>query len=276
VSDAAPRRVRALRSVLDKATDTLAPVLELSRPYVSGVANLPGDGRFLLVGNHTRGGNEVAMIPYFVREALGVRVRPLADRQFARMRGLQADLVAAYGAVVGTPEAARTLMQDGETILVFPGGAREVGKFKGEEYQLRWENRTGFARLAAEHGYPIVTAALVGGDEVYTSLLSRDSALGRASGWASRQLTGRTDTAMPPMRGIGPTLIPRPRRMYLSFGPPIDTTAPADVTPDAWAAVVKRRVEDELGRTMSELRGIQAADPYRHLNPLAWRTAVTS
>jgi hypothetical protein len=111
---------------------------------------------------------------------------------------------------------------------------------------------------------------------VYTSLLSRDSALGRASGWASRQLTGRTDTAMPPMRGIGPTLIPRPRRMYLSFGPPIDTTAPADVTPDAWAADVKRRVEDELGRTMSELRGIQAADPYRHLNPLAWRTAVTS
>jgi 1-acyl-sn-glycerol-3-phosphate acyltransferase len=271
-----PRRVRALRTVLDTVSDTLAPAMELSRPYVSGLAELPRDGRFLLVGNHTRGSNEVALIPYYVRAAIGARVRPLADRQFGRIRGLQADLVAAYGAVVGTPDATRALMREGETILVFPGGAREIGKFKGEEYTLRWENRIGFARLAVEFGYPIVTAALVGGDDIYAGLVSRDSPLGRASGWASQRLTGRTDMAMPPMRGIGPTLIPRPRRMYLSFGRPIDTRQAPGVDLDAWTVAVKRSAEEDLERSLTELRRIRAGDPYRHLNPLAWRSATTS
>ena len=268
-------RVQALRSVLDTATDALAPLVQMNKPYVTGLQSLPADGRFLLVGNHTHGGNEVFLIPYFVRAAIGARVRPLADRQFGRMRGLQADLIAAYGAVVGTPDAARELMHDDATILVFPGGAREVGKFKGEEYKLRWEDRVGFARVAVEHGYPIVTAALVGGDDVYTSLVSRDSALGRVSTWASRRLSGRTDVAMPLVRGIGPTLIPRPRRMYLAFGRPTDTSRPADVPSATWTMEVKRRVERSLQEALSELQRVRATDPYRHLNPLAWRSAVT-
>jgi 1-acyl-sn-glycerol-3-phosphate acyltransferase len=270
-----PRRQQVIRSALDTVTRAVAPVVALSRPWVSGSADLPEDGRFLLVGNHTRGGGEVFLIPFFVQEAIGTRVRPLADKQFARMRGLQADLVSAYGAVVGTPEATRDLMRDGETILVFPGGAREVGKFKGEEYTLRWENRFGFARLAVEHGYPIVTAALVGGDDVYAAMVRRDSLLGRATEWGSHRLSGRSDMVMPPMRGIGPTLVPRPRRMYLAFGQSIDTTTPRGVADEEWATQIKQRVERELAESLSELQGIQAADPYRNLNPLAWRSAAT-
>jgi 1-acyl-sn-glycerol-3-phosphate acyltransferase len=268
------RRVRLLRSALDTATQTLAPLLALSRPYVSGLANLPADGRVLLVGNHTRAGSEVLLITYYVHAAIQAWVRPLADRQFGQMRGLQADLVSAYGAVVGTPDAARELMRNGETVLVFPGGAREVGKFKGEEYGLQWENRSGFARLAVENGYPIVTAALVGGDDVYAGLVRRDSMLGRATQWAGHRFSGRTDVVMPPMRGIGPTLVPRPRRMYLSFGRPIATASPDGVDRDAWVARVKRDVEQDLVSNLSALRRIQADDAYRHLNPLAWRSAA--
>ena len=107
----------------------LAPVITCCHPNVRGLANLPADGRFLLVGNHTLFSMaEVVLIPYFVRTAIGTRVRPLADRQFARMTGTQAALVAAYGAVIGTPAAARRLMDEGESVLVFPGGAREIGK----------------------------------------------------------------------------------------------------------------------------------------------------
>lgn len=273
-SDEPSRRVQLLRGALDTATQSLTPLLDLSRPWADGLENLPEDGRFLLVGNHTRASSEVFLISYFVGKAVGVRVRPLADRQFDRMRGLQADLVSAYGAVVGTPEAASELMRRGETVLVFPGGAREVGKFKDEEYELRWENRFGFARLAIAHDYPIVTAALVGGDDVYDCPVRRESMLGRASQWAGHRLTGRTDVAMPPLRGVGPTLIPRPRRMYLSFGPPIETTPPAEVVDDEWTVEVKHRVERQLMTSLAHLRGIQAADAYRNLNPLAWRSAA--
>jgi hypothetical protein len=52
-------------------------------------------------------------------------------------------------------------------VLVFPGGAREVFKRKGEAYRLIWKERIGFVQMAAAHGYPIVPFASVGADEAY-------------------------------------------------------------------------------------------------------------
>ncbi len=207
-----PARVQALTRAIFTVADRLDPVVELSRPYVDGLENLPCDGRFLLVGNHTTFGMaEIVMIPYFVHRQLGVRVRGLADRGFGDVRGLAADVLAAAGAVVGEPENAAELMLNDETVLVFPGGGREMPKFKGEEYQLRWEGRSGFARLAIAHDYPIVPVGLVGGDDVYHGLVERDSALGRVSQFVGRRLGGRPDMAIPPTRGLGPDSHSRPQ-----------------------------------------------------------------
>ncbi|MET0898350.1 MAG: lysophospholipid acyltransferase family protein [Mycobacterium sp.] len=268
-----PRRVRALRRVAETLADRAAPIVDLSLPYVDGLQNLPRDGRFLLVGNHTQGGNEAFLIPYFVRQEIGTRVRPLMDRNMGRM-GPFTDLLAAAGAVVGAPETARELMRHDEPVLVFPGGGREIPKFRGEENTLRWQGRTGFARLAAEHKYPIVPAGLIGGDDVYQSLTTRDSWWGSVSQGLTEKLSGRTDMALPLLRGIGPTLIPRPRRMYLRFGAPIDTTKPPRVANDKWVATVKQRTQDALERTLGELLEIRSSDPYRELNPLARRRAT--
>ena len=267
--------VKLWRRTLAGAADRLGPVMDLYKPYVDGLENLPADGRFLLVGNHTAAAfSEIVLIPYFVRTAIGSRVRPLADRQFSQIRGPQAAFVAAYGAVVGTPENARALMRANQTILVFPGGGREMPKFKGEEYTLRWSNRYGFARVAIEHDYPIIAAGLVGGDDVYTSLTTRDSRWGRTSEWLGERLSGRPDMAMPLTRGIGPTLIPRPQRMYLRFSKPIDTTRPEDTSATTWVSIVKDRAQSELATTLSDLQRVRENDPYREINPLAWRSAV--
>jgi 1-acyl-sn-glycerol-3-phosphate acyltransferase len=268
-------RVQTLRRALDEVSDRLRPVVDLSRPYVDGVEHLPADGRFLLVGNHTQIGSEIFLISDTVRRTVGTRVRPLAERAFGRMRGLRGDLIAAYGAVVGAPATARELMRNDETILVFPGGGREIAKFRGEEYQLRWQGRAGFARLSVENGYPIVPAGLVGGDDVYRSLTTRDSAYGRFSEALGRRLNGRPDMALPLMRGIGPTLIPRPQRMYLRFGSPIDTSRPLGVTEQEWVDIVKDHTQRALENILSELRRLRDGDPYRGLNPLAWHRATT-
>ena len=269
-----PRRVQILRNALDRIQYGVAPIIDLSRPYVRGLEKLPADGRFLLVGNHTQSGNEVLLIPHFVRRTIGTRVRPLADRRFGDARGLGRDLIAAYGGVIGAPETAQELMRHDETILVFPGGGREIAKFKGEEYTLRWDGRSGFARIAAENGYPIVPVGLVGGDDVYKSLVSRDSALGRLSQTVSARLSGNTDMAMPLMRGVGPTLIPRPQRMYLGFGEPIDTTKPKRVSAQNWVASVRDDTRRSLETILTELLAVRAGDPFRELNPLAWPRAV--
>lgn len=269
------RRVQTLRSALDGLQGRIAPLIDLSRPYLSGVETLPTDGRFLLVGNHTQFiGGEVLLIPHFVRRAIGARVRTLADRRIGGRPGLSRDLMTAYGGVVGAPDAARELMQNNETILVFPGGGREIAKFKGEEYQLNWTGRAGFSRVAVKNDYPIVPVGLVGGDDVYKSLFTRDSLAGRLSRAISTRLSGDSDMAMPAVRGVGPTLIPRPQRMYLRFGQPIETTRPRGTSVEAWVASVKERTQESLEKILQELLEIRARDPFRELNPLAWTRAV--
>jgi 1-acyl-sn-glycerol-3-phosphate acyltransferase len=269
-----PGRIQTLRRVVESVADGAAPLMDLYRPYVDGLSTLPGDGRFLLVGNHTQVSMEGLMIPYYVRRQIGMRVRPLADRNFGRMRGLPGDLLAAAGAVVGAPETAGELMRHNEPILVFPGGGREIAKFKGEENTLRWQGRAGFARLAVENNYPIVPVALVGGDDVYRSLTTRGGRWERLSQRISERFSGRTDMAIPLMRGIGPTLIPRPQRMYLRFAVPIDTTKPARVATDKWVATIKENTQESLEQAIADLLQLRDSDPYRELNPLAWQKAT--
>ncbi|MGN7779939.1 lysophospholipid acyltransferase family protein [Mycolicibacterium sp. 22603] len=270
-------RVAALEKAIFSVADRLNPFIDFARPYVDGIENLPRDGRFLLVGNHTVVGSmaETVMIPYVVHRELGVRVRGLADRAMTKMPGPVADVFEAAGAVVGTPANGAALMAAGETVLVFPGGGREMPKFKGEKYQLNWEGRSGFARLAIEHGYPIVPAASVGGDDIFHGTIERDGMLGRASQLVGRQLFGRSDVSIPLMRGWGPTLIPDPKRLYLRFGQPISTTPTGD-SASAWEASVKEQTKRALEHELASLQRLRQSDPYRNLNPAAWNRALRS
>ena len=151
------------------------------------------------------------------------------------------------------------------------GNSRDV---VGEEYTLRWQGRSGFARIAVETGYPIVPVGFVGGDDVYRSLTARDSAWGRLSQAMSSRFGGRDDMAMPLLRGVGPTLIPRPERMYLRFGAPIDTTTPVGIDTPAWVDDVKRRTQAELEQILDDLLVLRETDPYRGLSPLGWSRAA--
>lgn len=270
-----PGRVRALQQAIFAMADAVAPLVDASRIYVEGLHTLPRDGRFLLVGNHTTAGwAEVVLIPYFVHRELGVRVRGLATRQLADMNGILGEALEAAGAVVGDPETGSQLMDQGETVLVFPGGGRDMLKFKFEEYQLHWRGRSGFARLAAAHDYPIIPVGLVGGDDVYRSLVERDGTWERMTRGIGERLHGVSGVGIPLVRGLGPTLVPRPQRMYLQFGSPIDTKRPAGVHADEWEATVKMQTQAALEATLDDLQARRRDDPFRHLNPLAWRRAA--
>lgn len=76
------------------------------------------------------------------------------------------------------------------------------------------------------------------------------------------------------MRGIGPTLIPRPQRMYLRFGEAIDTTKPARVSAENWVATVKKNTQESLEAILTDLLAVRASDSFRELNPSAWSHAI--
>ena len=270
-----PPRVESLRKAIFGIAGGLTTAVDLSRIYVDGLENLPGDGRFLLVGNHTSAGwPEIVLTPYFVHRHLGVRVRGLADLRVTQAKGLQRDLIEAVGAVPGQPDVGAELMRRNETILVFPGGGRDMLKFKGEEYQLQWEGRSGFARLAIAHDYPIIPVGLVGGDDVFRSLVERNGAWERMTRTLGERMHGMSGVGVPLMRGMGPTFLPRPQRMYLRFGQPISTTRPARVKADKWEAAVKQQAQTALETVLTDLQELRRDDPFRNLNPLRWGAAL--
>lgn len=166
-------------------------------------------------------------------------------------------------------------MRHDETILVFPGGGREIAKFKGEEYALRWQGRSGFARVSVANGYPIVPVGLVGGDDVYRSWTTRDSAYAKFSAALSRRLNGRPDMAMPLLQDRPHTHRAAAADVF-AVRRPIDTTTPLGVENEQWVDIVKERTRRHLETILSELLRLREKDPYRGLNPLAWHRAATA
>ena len=221
----------------------------------------------LFVGNHSVFGVlDVMLFADGLYRERGIVLRSLADRNHFKVP-LWRDFVVQTGAVLGNRANCAALMRRGEHILVFPGGAREVFKHKGEAYQLIWKERFGFVQLAIEHGYAITPYATVGAEEAYDVLLDSgdymNTPLGRylkARRIAEEHLRGGEE--FPPLvRGLGLTVIPRPEKLYFSIGTPIATNRYRGKADDP--AVLRRareRVRRSLAQLIAELREHRATD----------------
>jgi 1-acyl-sn-glycerol-3-phosphate acyltransferase len=210
----------------------------------------------LFVGNHSLYGVlDVLLFADGLYRERGVVLRSLADRNHFKVP-VWRDFVAQTGAVLGTRANCAALMRRGEHVLVFPGGAREVFKHKGEAYRLIWKERFGFVQLAIEHGYTITPYATVGAEEAFDVLLDSvdymNTPLGRhlkRSGMADRYLRGGEE--FPPLvRGVGLTAVPRPEKLYFSIGRSIDTARYRGQEDDP---EVLRRVRNRVGRSLEQL-----------------------
>ena len=136
-------------------------------PTFIGAEQLDASQPAMYVGNHSMYGvlDSPMLIDYLYNEHQ-VAVVSIADHSHFYLP-LWRSVVKKFGAVDGIPAYVREAMKQGYSILVFPGGGREVLKREGEQYQLIWKQRYGFLKLAQEFGYDIVPFAALGGDEVF-------------------------------------------------------------------------------------------------------------
>ena len=250
ITDFQPPGMKSLQRTLSVANAWFSPLflglekLDLSKPA-------------LWVGNHTLYGlfDVPLLVEHLYREQ-GVFVRGLGDRAHFAVPGWSQLLVKA-GMLLGTPENCAALMQSGQHVLVFPGGGREVMRRKGEDYQLIWKKRSGFARMAIEHGYDIIPFGSLGADENFDILLdARDVSRSRLwtllDGYLKLSERTRGGDMIPPLvRGIGASLVPRPQRFYFGFGKRISTARLQGRSDDArrvWALreKVAKAIEEQL------------------------------
>ncbi|MEU5878260.1 lysophospholipid acyltransferase family protein [Spirillospora sp. NPDC047279] len=256
------------RHLIRAANLALEPWRAWTSPVFHGLENVPGRGPALLVGNHTVYGVVDAPLLFFeIHRARGVWARSVADHVHWRVP-LWRKVMDRGGSVDGTPGNCRALLDDGQMVVVFPGGAREATRREDERYRLQWDGRLGFARLAIEAGCPIIPFGSVGVEEMFTTLVAADSpalAPARALGRMVLGERGRRDDVLGPLsRGLGLTPVPRPERLYYRFGEPIDTTPWAGAAgSDAAAAEVRDIARKAVQGIIDGLRAEQAADPGR-------------
>ena len=190
---------------------------------VVGVDKLPEEPT-LFIGNHSLFGIDAVIFMVTMYQNTGRFIRPMADNVFFETP--LGEYLMKFGLVLANPQVCAELMEAGEDLLVFPGGAVESTKPESEKYTLCWRERYGFVRMAAQHGYDIMPFGMVGPDDCYHHLMERDELL---DSWPGRLLARwgltedlREDILPPLPLGLFNTLIPRPQPAFLAFGDPVE------------------------------------------------------
>jgi 1-acyl-sn-glycerol-3-phosphate acyltransferase len=231
------------------------------RGEVRGLGNVPDSGPVLLVGNHS-GGNVMPDTMVFTmafNTYFGVE-RPfyqLAHNLVLSMPGL--GWLRKFGTVAASPENARTALQSGAALLVYPGGDYEVHRPSWQRNRVDFDERKGFIRLALEENVPIVPVVAIGGQET-ALFLTRGEALARLL-LLDRILRLKVlpiSLALPWGVNVGDMLghVPLPAKITVETLPPIDLRAEFGPEPDVDEIYdhITRLMQDTLDSLAAERR----------------------
>lgn len=245
----------------------MTPMRLYFKPEFIGLDSLNLDKPALFVGNHTRyGALDVPLMIEHLNVRHGVMLRSLGD-SFHFHIPLWREYLIKGGVVEGTPQNCDLLMQSGASILVFPGGGREVMRRKHEQYTLIWKRRLGFVRQAIKHGYDIIPFGSLGADDCYHIIADADD-VQRIPHWnlwtqrigLNKRLRG--GDIIPPLGvGLGATPIPRPERFYFGFGARIATDHLQGMEHDEevlWA--VRAHVAQSIELQLASLKQLREKD----------------
>lgn len=267
-SATSPAKARSFTPPSVESFDWLVtPLRAWFAPKLLGLEHIHADRPALYVGNHSiYGVIDLSLFAAELYREKRIYLRCLADAPHFSLP-IWGDLLTRLGAVESSRAACAELMKRRQHLLVLPGGGREVCRRKGEQYKLIWKARTGFARMAIRHGYPVIPFAQVGADDAFDILIDGDdimrSPVGRvlkSTGIADAFLGGG-DAILPLSRGLGLTAIPRPERFYFSLLRPIDTAQYEGRDDDDTAVYdLRDRVRDAIRDEIARLREYRKVD----------------
>ena len=142
------------------------------RAEVTGFDRVP-DGPVLFVGNHS-GGNMTPDSMVFMlafNTYFGVE-RPVYALAHSLVTAwpIIGSLAKKWGIITARPAAAKTVLEKGASVLVYPGGDVDTHRPWTARHEIRFDGRKGFLRIAKEAGVPIVPVVSVGGQDTYLPL----------------------------------------------------------------------------------------------------------
>lgn len=198
------------------------------RADVRGLDNIPAEGPVLLVGNHSGGlviaDTFVFSQCFYDHFGVGRRFYQLAHDLVFKTPGLRV-LTERYGTVPASPENMTRALEREAALLVYPGGDHETFRPTWESERIDFAHRTGFVKLALEHGVPIVPVVSIGGQET-ALFLGQGRRIARALRLDRLRLKVFPTVVGPP---IGATILDFPMRFPLPAKISIRVLKPIDL-----------------------------------------------
>ncbi|MBI3294445.1 MAG: acyltransferase family protein [Deltaproteobacteria bacterium] len=186
-------------TMLDRAMTAFHFLSAYHKHEVVGIENIPRQGPAIIVINHTLATYDAFLLAGSIYQHTGRVCRSLGDKAIFQTPVIS-KLALKLGMIQGSPSAGLQLLKEGHLLIISPGGMRESLRPEKKRYQILWQDRMGFIRLALGAQVPIILAACPLADNLYsvyenplTSFVYR-----------------RFKFPIPIARGLGPTIIPRP------------------------------------------------------------------
>jgi len=212
--------------------DYAGPILDsVGRYYFrtefEDVQNVPRDGPFVAIGNHSGG----PMLPdVFAMISHWWKIFGVEKPAYAMVHDVVfkipviRNLLIRMGALRASRANASKVLDLGGVVVAYPGGTVEALRSFRNRNRIDFGGHTGFIEVALEHGVPILPVVNIGGHEVYFTLFS-SRLLARLTG--IERLTGvktlPVNLGLP--WGIWPTgflpYLPLPSKIVFRVGKPI-------------------------------------------------------
>ena len=227
------------------------------RYALKGGEHIPKEGGALGLISHGIATYDLFLAAHAVLRETGRPVRMLGDAVWFRVPGASQTLER-LGMVNTRPDLARRLLDGGNLVAVAPGGMREALRPSSSSFRVDWAGRRGFARLALEAQRPVVLLACPSVDRVFTVYDSR----------LTRFAHRRWGLPLPLLRGLGPTLIPRPVRLTTHISssllpPAIAGPRATDEEVESFRSELEGRMNGFLAKVCAE-EGLEARSGQRH------------
>jgi 1-acyl-sn-glycerol-3-phosphate acyltransferase len=231
------------------------------RPEVRGLERLPARGPYLCVGNHSGGLYTPCMWAFLSRWYRHVGLAEPAcflglDMALALPR--VGSFYRRMGAVPASAANAAAAFRHGSPLLVYPGGDHEAFRPWRDRGKIDFGGRTGFVRLALEHGVPVIPVTAAGSHET-TFVLARGDRLAASMGLEKIRVKVFPFTIGFPF-GLAPGFVPQlpfPSKITIEVGEPLDwhrRYAPEDAKRPAVLARCYREITSTMQATLDRLR----------------------
>lgn len=253
----------------------MLPVLDVLLTYfdpvVEGFEQVPADGPFLMVGNHSGGiymPDFWAFLQHWYHERGPDHPIYSLGLDFLFSIPYFGSMARRLGSLPASPANAIRVLERGAPVIVYPGGDEDDYRPWTERHRVDLHGHTGFVRLALRSQVPVIPFVAHGSHDAII-VLARGDALARRLGLDRLRINVLPVVAGPPW-GIAPVQLPTwplPSKVTVRVCDPLDWSGYGPEAADD-PEVVRHCYEEALGRMQANLDELVERLPHPVLSRL--------